>query len=292
VAVNGDLFFQSLEPGIRSLLQAVRYFQQWGNVQISSNEQRLLQFNDRSLLRYGSGIEFNNRLLQTALPKQLASGVVHQAVVPMDFIPISSFGQQHNPNWEGMYEGLDILQLFTGDFGGLQRAFAAAVSRADGTFQIWEITQADRTENGDNRITWLVEFPSFTWGDEFSLKKLVSAEIWMDRLYGSVEFNLEYRPDGETCFLPWHQWQECCPRTSCEDVHNPICYPLTTHGESYRSTRTVPLPPQTCQTATGRPSNVGYQFQPRLTIKGYVRIRGIMLHAQPVLRQLYAGLTC
>jgi len=291
-AANGDLYYQSLEPGIRSLLQAVRYFQTPGNRQISANEQRLLQFSDRSLLRFGSGIEFNNRMLQTALPKQLASGVVSQAIAPMDFIPISGFGQEHLPNWEGMYEGLDILQLFTGDFGGRQRAFAVTVSRVDGAFQLWELTQADRFENGDNRITWVIEFPSYTWGDEFKLKKLVSLELWIDRLYGSVDFNLEYRPDGETCWLPWHRWEECCPRTSCEDHNNPICYPLLAHGESYRSTRTVPLPPPSCQTATGRPSNVGYQFQPRLTIKGYCRLRGVMLHAQPMLRELYAGLTC
>jgi hypothetical protein len=32
--VNGDLFYQSLEPGIRSLMQSVRYFTQWANTSL------------------------------------------------------------------------------------------------------------------------------------------------------------------------------------------------------------------------------------------------------------------
>ncbi len=52
--VNGDLYYQSLEPGIRSLVLAVRNFQQPGNVPISSPENRIIQFNDRARLRQGS----------------------------------------------------------------------------------------------------------------------------------------------------------------------------------------------------------------------------------------------
>src|SRR5262245_22121646 len=123
VAVNGDLYYQSLEPAIRSLISAVRYFNQAGNLAISSNEERLLQFNDRALMFASGGIEFNNRLLECVLPVQRAQGVVHQAIAPLDFTPISNFGSTLEPVWEGMYEGLDIFQPFSIDFGGLQRAF-------------------------------------------------------------------------------------------------------------------------------------------------------------------------
>src|SRR5207245_7682814 len=50
VLVNGDIFYQTLEPGIRSFVYAVRYFQQWGNTPLSRPENRVLAFNDRSLL--------------------------------------------------------------------------------------------------------------------------------------------------------------------------------------------------------------------------------------------------
>lgn len=292
VAVNGDLFYQSLEPGIRSLISAIRYFNQWGNIQISANEQRIMQFADRSLLHMASGITFDNRLLQTSLPKQVAQGVIHQALVPMDFVPVSSFGAGLTPVWEGMYEGLDFFQLFTGNFGGLERAFGIVLSRVDQTIQVWELTSLGRSDNGDNRISWIIEFPAYTWGQEFALKRLQSAELWIDRLYGTVLFQMEFRPDGATCWMPWHTWKACAARTSCEDVINPVCYPLTQYGEGYKATMTLPKPPDKCQSMVGRPSDIGYQFQVRLTIKGFCRVRGLLLHSSPVDRKLYAGLTC
>src|SRR5579863_6966450 len=214
-AVNSDSFFQSAEPAVRSLQQAIRYFGQWGNAQISSEVFRILQFNNLPLLTFASGLYFNNRLLQTALPTQLPQGVVHPALVALDFMPISSFGISTqagtiaNPTWEGSYEGLQILQLISGVFGGVQRSFALTVSTVDSSFEVWEIIIGQKTDYNDNRITFQFETPAFTWDTEFGLKKLVGAELWIDRLYGTVEFTAEYRADGATCWNPWHKWKEC-----------------------------------------------------------------------------------
>lgn len=295
IPVNGDLFYQSLEPGIRSLIIATRFFEQPGNRVISANENRILQFVDRSLLRFASGIEFDNRMLQTSLPRQTPQGVVHDALIPMDFIPVSSFEKAFNPIWEGMLEGLQILQLFVGDFNGVDRAFAVVVSRDDSSIQLWEITKSDRLDfnlNGESRINWQIEFPAYTWEQEFLLKKLVSAELWVDRVWGEVVFKMDYRPDGQTCWIPWHEWKICSARNSCEDPTNPICYPITPFGEGYRQTMTLPKPPEQCATESGRPSNIGYQFQCRLTITGYCRVRGLLLHAEPVERKLYSDTIC
>lgn len=295
VPVNGDLFFQSLEPGIRSLLQATRYFNQWGNIQISSNEVRILNFNNRALLRYSSGMYFDNRLFETSLPVSTDQGVVSQALIPMDFTPISSFNKERQPNWEGMYEGLDFFQLTTGDFGGRERAFATVRSKRDATIQLWELvtnSRFDHDEDGDKRITWVAEFPAFTWGDETELKRLVGAELWIDRLFGTVQFTMEYRPDGQACWIPWHIWKKCSTENSEENVSAPASYPLTPCLESYFATMTLPRPPQNICTATNRPSDIGYQFQPRLVVTGFCRVRGLYLHAVKVGRKLYANITC
>jgi len=53
-------FFQSLEPSIRSLIAAVRYYQQWAHAD-AGNEDRILKYNDRSLLHMSTGIEYSNR---------------------------------------------------------------------------------------------------------------------------------------------------------------------------------------------------------------------------------------
>lgn len=294
VAVNGDLFYQSLEPGIRSLNQSTRFFGQWANTQISANEDRILQYNDRALLRFSSGVYFDDRMLQTALPVQTSKGVVHNALIPLDFNPISTFKSTQNPNWEGMQEGLKIFQVAEGDFGGRERAFATILA-ADNSIKLWEISnfaKFDHNSADENRIVWIMEFPAFTWGDETSLKKLVSGELWIDRLAGVVDFIMEYRPDGQACWLPWHAWQKCSAKNSEETVANPAAYPLIPCPESYFATMTLPLPPLTCATATNRPSNQAYQFQPRLIIKGFCRLRALYLHATKMQRQLYSQITC
>lgn len=295
VPVNGDIFYQSLEPSIRSLFAAIRYFNQWGNIPLSSNEQRILKFNDRSLLHAASGIMFDNRLLQTALPKKVPQGVVHQGIIPLDFVPMNQFGSNQNPAWEGMLEGLDILNLYAGDFGGLERGFALAVSRTDQSIHLWEMTTglgSDVIATGEGRVIWVIETPAFTWNDEFALKKLVGMDLWVDKLLGEVIFRVEYRPDSDPCWHQWQMWTECQARNSCEDAIDPVCYPLTGYGESFRSTMTLAKPLPACESATGRPNNVGYQFQLRITVKGQCRIRGFMIHAEPVERKLYQNIVC
>ena len=303
VLVNGDVFFQTLSPGIASLFAARRDFGAWGNREISSNEQRVLAFNDRALLVESSGIYFDNRLIQTALPVQLPQGVVHGALIPLDFVPISNLQTEEagtvNPVWEGIYEGLRVLQLFEGDFGGLHRAFAVVVSEKDGGIDLWELTTDHRsdfqaptaTSDGEARVEWVIEFPAFNWSKEFDLKKLVSSELWIDKIYGQVVFKMEYRPDGDPCWRLWHEWTLCQPRNSCETPAN-VCYPLEQYREGFKSTITLPQPPAGCESATGRPSNIAYQFQPRLTIKGWCRLRGLILHATPVERKLYDQMVC
>jgi hypothetical protein len=303
VAVNGDLYYQSLEPGIRSLMQSVRYFNQPGNRQISANEQRILQFNDRSLMRGSTGMLFDNRMYQSALPKQAPQGIVHQALIPMDFIPISSFGLDREPVWEGMNEGVDILQLAVGDFGGRERAFAAVVSRDSSEIQLWEITNTSKTDKVDgeegNRTLMIIEFPAMTWAGsigELEMKKLVAAEFNVDRVFGTVNFFLQWRPDSAACWLDWAQWKICSPRnvneTTTETVLNPISYPLPECLEGYKANMVTPKPPEKCASIMGRPAYIGYQMQARLIVKGFVRIRAFILHAEKFMRPLYQTITC
>lgn len=294
VNVNGDIYYQSLEPSIRSLIQATRFFEQPGNRSVSSNEQRVLQFSDRSLLRFVSGVAFDNRLLMTALPTQTAQGVACKGIIPLDFVPISNFGEGAEPAWQGIYEGLDFFQLATGEFGGLERCFAT-VRLQDGSFSIWELSTVARTDKnptGEVRIDWSMEFPAFTHGQEFLLKQLVSGELWCDRISGEVLFKLEYRPDGSSCWILWHEWKVCAARTSAEDCANPISYPLVPYGDGYKQTMTLPKPPIDCEVFSSRPSDVAYQQQCRLTVKGYARIRGFILHASKVERPMYADKVC
>lgn len=294
VATNGDLYFQSLEPSIRSLFQSRKEFGQFGNVPISRNENRILRFNNRALMRFSSGILFDNRVWQTVLPQTGGkAGVTHQAVIPLDFDIISSFQAQLPPAWEGHYEGIDILQLFVGDFGGLERAFAAAVSRIDGSIEVWELTISSRTENGDNRVAWSADFPAFTWGKEFEQKELQAAEIWIDKEFGTVDFTLNFRSDADPCWHLWAKTSFCVARSCAEDVNTPVCYPIgPTYREGYCFPLTFPKPNGPCapDACNKRPADIGHQFQVQIIVKGWCRIRGLILYASKHEKDLYENL--
>jgi hypothetical protein len=301
VPVNGDVFLQSPPNGdIRSFAVALRYFHQWGNVPISRNMNRVLRFNDRALLRYGSGMEFDNRLWQTVLPYQTPAGVAHKLVMLLDFDLISSFEERLPPAWEGTYEAMPVMQLFSGDFGGLQRAFAVVWSDKDQEIQVWELTQFDRWDsqvgNDGDRVTWYFETPAYTFKNPFALKQLESAEVWIDKLLGKVEIEAYYRPDSYPCWIPWHAWNECTAKDCTEDSTATDCpassYPQQPFCESFKATKVLPKPPSICIDASKRPSDWAYQFQMRFVIKGWCRFRGVLLHALPRDKRPFEGKVC
>lgn len=297
VNINGDLFYYSWD-GYRSLFVAIRDFSQWGNTPISRNINRLLNFNDRALLEFASGIYFDNRMLQTSLPERMPVGVTFKGLAVLDFDLISSLetatgGNKIPPAWEGWWQGVRFLQLFEGDYGGLQRAFGAVYSEVEGSIQVWELTTMIRNDEDDRRVEWFFETPAFTWNKEFELKRLDGAEIWIDRVYGTVYLDVYYRPDGEACWQFWHQTEFCSARTTCEDLENPICYATQPYGENYKFPVVLPTPPYpACQGLNRRPMNHGYQFQLKVVVKGWCRIRGIMVFAIPVQTAPFSGVSC
>lgn len=294
VHINGDLFYQSILPSINSLIVATRFFQQWGNVPISRNIDRALAFTDRSLQKFASGVEFDNRILQGALPVKTSTGnIICPACYPLNFDTIASLGEREPPAWEGMWEGLQMLQMITGDFGGLPRNFALVEDPNDLSIDLWEITDYSLTDNNDARIQFYAEFPAFTWGKEFELKQLMGGEIWVDRVSGTVEITVQYRPDASACWIDWFTTSFCAVRSCAEDVNNPICYPIVLqYQKGYIFPLTLPEPPSKCLNFSGRRSDVGYQFQPKVVIKGSCRVRGIILYAQMKLISLYENLAC
>ena len=304
VHVNGDLFYQSLEPAVRSLQISVRNFGQWGNTPISQNEQRALQVNNRGLMRFSSGIEFDNRMLQLVLPKLTAEGmnVVHQAILPLDFDVVSNLNtgtgaEGMTPTvWEGAYDGLQHLQLFEADFGGLHRAFSVAMSDLDGSINVWELTTSSRTENGDNRVLWGFETAAYTWsttGLEVKFKHLKGGECWIDKVFGTVEMDVYYRVDADPCWRLWFHHSICSAR-DCEEVE-PVCiypYPGETFREGYKFSVVFPEPQAACDSMGVRPSTIGYQFQVKIILKGWCRVRGLVLYAMEHTEPQYHGVAC
>ncbi len=295
VAVNGDLFFNSNPNGdIRSLTMAVRNFTQWGQVPISRQENRIIQFNDRALLRECSGCQFDNRLLEATRPETTPVGVACSSILPLDFDIIATLQERQPPAWEGHQQGILVLQLLAGDFGGRERAFAVVWSQVHAAIEIWELTSDSRFDNA-NRIETTIEFPAYTWGNQNQLWELDAVEFEMSKMLGTVEFRIEYRPDHFPCWLPWRSWKVCTAANCTELIDDPCAntgYPVEVFCESFRSTMLVPKPPPVCIKASARPSNIAFQHQVKLTFKGYCEINSIRAYALPRPRAPYAGIVC
>lgn len=289
---NGDIFYRASD-GIRTLITAMRYFGQWANPPISSNVDRALRFDTDALMQFASAVSFNNRILQTCFPIQTDVGVAYRGLLSLDFDLISTLQEQLPPAWEGSWEGLNILQLFVGQYSGGQRCFAV-VAAEDGGIDVWEVSKEAKLD-GENRIEWAFETPAWTNGKEFELKRLKAGELWLDRITGTVGVKVEFRPDGDNCWYFWHRVKFCSQSDTCEDDETPICYPEQGYevlGEGYRYTLMLPEPPKVDHSnqQTTRPLDRAFQFQVRVTIKGFCRVRGLLVYTWPVERPAYEGL--
>lgn len=295
VPVNGDLWYTRPDAEIMSILTAVRYFQQWGNVLLSSNEDYILSLVNQNLLPWVSGVYFNNRVLNLTLPQQSNYGVYFPAIVPLDLTTISTLEQQNPPNWEGHYEGLNILKIDVASYGNQQRCFMAALNPSlNGTMEVWELVQGqvgDQSQTSLNRIQWQASMCSFTWGDEFQLKELVGGELWLDNIQGVVDVKVQYVPDGNSCPQDWCEFSVCNAQNSTQlPPGEKSVYPPIVFQPGYRKPLQFPKPPDKCEGGNNRPMSYLYECQPIITIKGKARIRGLRLYATKRHMSIYENL--
>ena len=130
-------------------------------------------------------------------------------------------------------------------------------------------------------------------GNAFEFKELQTGHLWVDRMSGTVDFTVEYRTDDDPCWHFWTKFQRCFARTSCEDLVNPICYPITPYREGDRKPLVFPHPPQReCMSNGDRPAYMGYAFQVRISIVGFCRVRGLLLYATRKDKPLFEGIIC
>lgn len=307
--INNDILFASTPNGdVRSLKTAILNFQQPGQIPISNNINRVLDFNDRSLLHLTSSVYHDTRFLQTVLPYRPAQRpdvVAFRGIASLDFNPLSSLQETLPPVWDGVWEGLAIMQLFQANIGGRDRCFAAVVDD-ESNFEIVELTTTEKfNQNATNpalpletvRTQWSFETARYAWGDTNLLKEIETFKFWIDRLTSTVEFRLEFRPDSYPCWLPWKVWKECAAKDCTELEINPCVgtgypVPIEPFCELFKTTMTMPKPPTTCIPSSGRPANQAFTFQIRLTIKGWCRVIGIRGYALPKGEAPFSGIIC
>lgn len=142
--VNGDLFFRS-DDGIRTYRNATASFSAYGNTVMSAEMDTFLKDEPLHLLYNVSMSYFDKgRVLMTAQPREYQPAtvndpprLVYKALVSLDFNTLNTSLGKSSAAYDGIWTGLDFLQVVSGDFGRRDRGFVLAESC--GKVGCWEI---------------------------------------------------------------------------------------------------------------------------------------------------------
>jgi hypothetical protein len=280
ITVNGDVFYRAVD-GVRSFIIARRSFNDWGNTPISNEVLNITENDQTNLLWASSAVVFDNRLLMTAQPRYNSEGVIHKALLVLDFDLITSMRKKFPPAWAGIWTGLDVLQVLKSENAYGDRCFALARG-TDGSIQFWEISKSEKEDNsvanGPSPIEWLVQTRAYNFEIPFGLKRLDSGDIFIDALDGTADFNVQYRPDQYPGWLDWANWSECATTNQCSN----LC-PIANFQPQYRPKMRLPTPEDTsCNSTISTPTRNLYEVQMSLTMTGFCRIKSVRVHAYDV----------
>lgn len=279
VNVNGDLWTRAFD-GIRSFVVARRDFGTWVNTPQSREETRALGLDEQALLGYSSAALFDNRLLTTIQPyRNFEHGVAHRGLAVLDFSPVSFLGQTARPVWEGMWTGLQILQILSCSFNNTERCFVFALN-ASNQIELWELTKDrihDFNGTSDVKIKWSIDTNSFDFLDEGKdLKRLRKGYVWFSDIAGAVLITAYYRSNDDPCWHLWHDWSVCATVETCGTGN--CLTPKNLHPQ-YRRPNILPEPNGACDTVLEVPDNVGEEFQVRFEFEGHCQLHKFLIAA-------------
>lgn len=267
-SVNSDIYFRS-QYGTGSLILARRDFSGPGNLPDSAEMERVVILDNEGLLGYGSGAYFDNRELMTVSPQATSQGVIHAGLIAKNFDTLSSLRDKKQPCWDGLWTGLNVLQLVGGTFQGVKRQFAFTFNVSLSKLEIFEIkaTGDDHFDNETIPIVWGFETGSLFNRDVKDPGQLISlrdGEFAVDDVIGLVRFAFYYKAD-QGCWTPWHSFSICA-----SDPSLPQYFPRLGLGEPDATQ---------CQSVNDIPARDGYTFQVKAVITGHCRFLRLKLSA-------------
>ncbi len=378
--VNSDCWFRALD-GVSSMMAARRDFNaNNSNTPNSIEMSQVFDFDTPDLLFYSSIASFDNRILFTASPQRTANGVSHQGIVVLNQDDISSINKDGVAIWEGLWTGLNVCQLVTGNINGANHCYAFALNNAglidlweilpesqDGTYDVsvtgttspnlipsgsnysgdewlltgwtfgatyklvWGVNEAYININGvqthstgvgttsiivapstglmglvsnslgvngpvtayfglgtttktltTTPVFWWLETRSMNFGDPFQFKKLIMADLNLDRITDTVGIKIYWRPDQYPLWTLWTSFNICanvsqCSFNGCPDGTDAVLWKaaLTQYGARIR----LPRPPEVQNLINNTFMDRGNEFQFRIEVTGGCRIRRFRLSA-------------
>jgi len=297
--VNNDTMFRAID-GIRSLLLARRDFNVWGNVPQSEEVEPILSADNQFLLNFCSGVNFDNRCLFTANPVQTTQGTYHNLIVALNLDPVSSLAGKAPSVYDGIWTGLNVLQLVSGNLNGLVRCFAFVLNTATSVIELWEIMPTlpdpdylpanqmsqwcspnNQFDNVTVPIPMSMTSPVLDFGQknprDREYLQLNNGEISVDHMTGDVLFEVWYKADEQTQWTLWRAWKEVA------GTNVPYFKPRMGLGTPS---------PNDCDPINNRPMREGFQFQVKIIITGNARFKSARFSAVTIPQPKYQPPNC
>jgi hypothetical protein len=290
ISVNNDMWYRASD-GLRSFIIARRGMGQWGNTPISFELSPVFSADTRNLLFYGSAILFDNRVFCTVAPRRDPAGIVHSGLAVINFDSLSTIGNKQPPIWEGIYSGLDILQIVRGRINDEERAFVVALG-PEGNIELWELLPEgkgfyDTYKQVSGIDTTLVRTPIPTVLETKRyvfdrLVKLIMAELYLDDIVDEVVLTVKFRPDQYPSWVTWATVRLCATVTQCTMASQEkfSCTIWKPNARTYAARLRLPRPPESCNMIAGIPLDRGYEFAFRLEGTGHFRLRKFRPHSR------------
>lgn len=241
---NGDVFFRSFD-GLRSYRNARAEINSYGQVPISAEMNSVLNFDTKSLLSEVSAITFDNRLLFTASPTINYAGlnpttatkqpVTFSKIIALDFTTLSTVGAKRSASYDGMWGGLNVLQLVGGLVNGKPEAFVFAYDFTNERLNVlWRITTDAMFDYplgaSAQRIQSILETRAYSFGTPSEQKRMIRADFWLSDILGRVDVNVYWRPDQYPCWRAWHSFSRCATTETC--INPGVTFVVNNNGTS------------------------------------------------------------
>jgi hypothetical protein len=209
--VNGDLFFRS-NDGLRTYKNATAEMETYGNTAMSAEMNYILNQEPIHLLQDVSlAYTDRGRVLMTALPQEYQpesinsrSKKVYKALISLDFNSMTGSLGKTAAAYDGIWTGLDMLQVIAGDFGRRDRAFILGLScNLNGVWEVDSKAHEDRPIAG-NDLTFAVGFLSGTY-EGSSLSGISSAVFNLSSIssLGPQNVKLLFSAENESAATGW-----------------------------------------------------------------------------------------
>lgn len=278
--VNGDVFFRSQQGGIRSLRMARAEESGWGKTPLSREVDNYLRFDSPSWLKFCQMVNFDNRLLTTVAPQISLGHANHLGMLPLNFDLVSSMGQKSPAAWEGAWTGITPSVLAVGLFDERERCLALCHD-ADGINRLYEITKDEVYDIGHVEIPATLETKVMNFQTPYSLKELMTADLWVTDVFGDTEFTIKWRPEDYPQWTTWATFNVCSKSGQC--VSGSECATLSPVPKS-KSRIILPRPPEECrEDGQHKKLAFGYGFQFRIEWTGHAKIVRFRVHANRLL---------